>query len=66
MEEPEPAEEGEDSGRYKDLGNLEPDDLIRFAYQIASGMVSSICQSFIQGGGGGGGELKLCPPAHVF
>jgi hypothetical protein len=29
----------EDHSQYKDLGDIEPDDLIRFAYQIASGMV---------------------------
>ena len=36
----EPEEEEEDNSGYKDLGDIEPDDLIRFAYQIASGMVS--------------------------
>ena len=34
----EPAEEKEDTN-YKELGDIEPDDLIHFAYQIASGMV---------------------------
>ena len=30
------------SDAYTDLGNLSPMDLISFAYQIASGMVSNI------------------------
>jgi serine/threonine protein kinase len=33
----EPKKEPEEEG-YKDVGDIEPDDLIRFAYQIASGM----------------------------
>jgi serine/threonine protein kinase len=36
--EPKREPEEEDNSGYKDLGDIEPDDLIRFAYQIASGM----------------------------
>ena len=37
--------ETEDDIRYKDLGDIEPNDLISFAYQIAIGMVKvhNIC-----------------------
>lgn len=38
--EPKEEPEMEDDSNYKELGDIETDDLIRFAYQIASGMVS--------------------------
>ncbi len=36
------GEESTSSDAYTDLGNVSPMDLISFAYQIASGMVSKI------------------------
>ena len=38
-----PQNPEEDNSQYKDLGDIEPDDFIRFAYQIASGMVGLLC-----------------------
>ena len=34
--------DGEDVDIYEDLGDLESNDLMQFAYQIATGMVCSV------------------------